>query len=259
MRSFLIAVSYLTIVPISLSKAPSDRAVARSRYWYPVVGLLMGAALGGLTALAGLWNAPAAGAALIVAAWVALTGAFHLDGCCDLCDGLFGARSAEQRLAVMKDPHLGTFGLVGGVLVVLGKFAAMQTLLTQSPTWAALMIVIVAAMVVARCLVLWVAGGATYPRDQGTGKAFIEGTSRRDGWIAALVALLVVALAAATGMPDAMRILIETLVLFAPVFLSAVLIRRACDRRLGGVTGDCLGATIEVTEVVFLLSATVPL
>jgi adenosylcobinamide-GDP ribazoletransferase len=257
MRSFLIAVSYLTIVPISLSKPPSDRTVARSRYWYPVVGFLMGAALGGLAALAGLWNAPAAGAAVIVAAWVSLTGAFHLDGCCDLCDGLFGGRSAAERLAVMKDPHLGTFGLVGGVLVLLGKFAAIQTLLTQSQTGAAP--TIVAAAVVARCLVLWLAGGATYPRDRGTGKAFIEGTPRREGWMAALVALLVAALTAASATADVPRLLMQTLLLFAPAFVSVQLIRWACDRRLGGVTGDSLGAGIEVAEVIFLLSATVPL
>lgn len=257
MRSFLIAVSYLTIVPISLSKAPSDRAVARSRYWYPVVGFLLGAVLGGLTALIGLVNAPAAGAAVIVAAWVVLTGAFHLDGCCDLCDGLFGGPSAEERLAIMKDPHLGTFGLVGGVLLLLGKFAAIQTLLTQSPLRAAS--TTVAATVVARCLVLWVAGGATYPRDQGTGKAFIEGTPARDGWAAVLVAVLVAALAAgATASGDAVGVLIQTLLLFAPAFLSALVIRWACDARLGGITGDCLGATIEVAEVLFLLAASIP-
>jgi adenosylcobinamide-GDP ribazoletransferase len=256
MRSFLVAVSYLTIIPISFGKAPSARVVARSRYWYPVVGFLVGAALGGLSEAVGLLNAPAAGAAMIVAAWVLLTGAFHLDGCCDLCDGLFSGADPEERLTIMKDPHLGTFGMVGGVLVLLGKFAALQTLLAQSPKRAAPMIV--AAAVVARCLVLWMAGGAIYPREQGTGKAFIEGTSSGEGWLAALVALLAVVLTAAAGITNATTILVQTLVLYVPVFVSVFLIRQGCARRLGGVTGDCLGATIELTEAVFLLAAAVP-
>jgi len=257
MRSFLIALSYLTIVPVCLSEPPSDKTVAASRYWYPVVGFLLGATLGGLTAVLSLLNTPAAAAALLVAAWVALTGALHLDGCCDLCDGLFGGRNAAERLAIMRDPHLGTFGLAGGVPVLLGKFAAIQTLLTQSPMRAAVMIV--AATTGARCLVLWVAGGATYPRDQGTGKAFIEGTPARDGWAAALIALMAATLAAAAGSSEASVVLLQTLLLVAPAFGSALLIRRACQRRLGGVTGDCLGASIEVAEAVFLLAATVPL
>src|SRR5271156_2064162 len=104
MRSFLLALSYLTIIPISLARAPSDQTVARSRYWFPVAGLLLGAGLAGLAGARGPLNAPAAGAAVMVVAWEALTGAFHLDGCCDLCDGLFGARSTAERLAIMKDP-----------------------------------------------------------------------------------------------------------------------------------------------------------
>jgi adenosylcobinamide-GDP ribazoletransferase len=170
-----------------------------------------------------------------------------------MCDGLFAPRTAAERLAIMKDPHIGTFGLAGGILVLLGKFAAIQTLLTRSPTRTAAMIV--AAAVVARCLVLTLAGGAHYPRDQGTGKTLIESTSSRDGWAAALVALLAAALAAAAGVSEVVDALIQTALLFAPVFLVVVLIRRTCERRLGGVTGDCLGAAIEGTEAVFLLTA----
>lgn len=256
MHSFLVAVSYLTIVPVHFREAPSNGAVAQSRYWYPMVGLLLGVILGAITLAALQIGATVAGAFAVLVAWVALTGAFHLDGCCDLCDGLFGGQTVEKRLAVMKDPHLGTFGLVGGVLVLLGKFAAVQALLTQAPTRAVVMVVTAAFM--ARCLVLWVAGGAAYPRDEGTGKAFIEGTRAHDRWGAALVAAVAAVTAAALLSADVSGTLIQATILFVPVFLTVMLIRRTCDRRLGGVTGDCLGAAIEAAEVVFLLAATIP-
>src|SRR5262245_7784799 len=99
MRSFLVALAFLTVVPVRFRTLPDAAAVARARFWYPVVGVLLGAALGGWTALLIRWGRPLPVIAfLVLLAWVALTGALHLDGFCDLCDGLFGGRTAEERL-----------------------------------------------------------------------------------------------------------------------------------------------------------------
>src|SRR5262245_32285816 len=163
MRSFLVALAFLTILPVRFRTPPGPAEVARSGLWYPVVGGLLGAALGGWTALLMLWDRPPqVSAFLVLLAWVVLTGALHLDGFCDLCDGLFGGRTPEDRLRILKDPHLGTFGLAGGVLLLLGKFVLLGELVRQADgPW-----LVGAAVAVARCLVLCMAGAAGYPRPE---------------------------------------------------------------------------------------------
>jgi cobalamin 5'-phosphate synthase/cobalamin synthase len=241
MHSLLVAVAFLTVVPVPFRKLPEPAAVARSRFWYPVVGLLLGALLGGATALGAAWTrAPLVAAFLVLAAWVVVTGALHLDGFCDLCDGLFGGHTPEDRLRILKDPHLGTFGLAGGVLLLLGKFVLLHQLLTAAPARAPWLVA--GAVAAARCLVVCAAAGARYPRPQGTGKLFVEAARP---WEAVPFALLAAAAAWAAGSPLAV----------VPPLLALLLLRWACARRLGGVTGDCLGAAIELAEALFLLTA----
>jgi adenosylcobinamide-GDP ribazoletransferase len=239
MASFLVAVAFLTVLPVPFRKLPDPAAVVRSRFWYPVVGLLLGALLGGTAALLAAWlRSPLVAAFLLLAAWVGLTGALHLDGFCDLCDGLFAGRTPEDRLRILKDPHLGTFALAGGVLLLLGKFVALQALLAppgRAP-W-----VVAGAVTAARCLVVCVAAGARYPRPEGTGKLFIEATRP---WEMALFGGLAAAVALATVGP----------LRAVPAFAGVFGLRWLCQRRLGGVTGDCLGAAIELAEVLFLLA-----
>jgi len=257
MKSFLTALVFLTLFPIRFRESPSPTVVAQSRFWYPLVGLLLGLVLGGWTALSGRLGEPPLQAFLILLAWVGLTGALHVDGFCDLCDGLFGGQTAQDRLRIMKDPHLGTFGLVGGVLLLLGKFVALHSVVRGlgSATGTPLSVyygawVVCAAVLISRCLVLCVAAKSHYPRPEGTGKVLIEATSWKEaGGFAVLAAG--VAWSTAPHYSD-WGVAIG---LFAPTFLAVILLRRICQRRLGGITGDCLGAAIELCEVIFLISA----
>jgi adenosylcobinamide-GDP ribazoletransferase len=248
MRSFLVALSFLTIVPVRFREMPSAPDVARSRFWYPVVGLLLGAALGGGCAALTAWCHSALVAAfLVLAAWVVATGALHLDGFCDLCDGLFGGHTPEDRLRILHDPHLGTFGLAGGVLLLLGKLVFLYELIGARPARAPW--VIVAAVVMARCLVLAVAAGAHYPRPQGTGKVFVEATRPPEAILFALLAGGVALLPFPRGEWA------DALILWLPLLPAVGLLRWLCRRRLGGITGDCLGAAIELLEGLVLLTA----
>jgi len=247
MHSFLVALAFLTIIPIRFREMPSPAVVARSRFWYPVVGLLLGALLGGWTMLASWLGSPPLAAFLVLALWVCVTGALHLDGFCDLCDGLFGGRTPEDSLRIMKDPHLGTFGLVGGVLLLLGKFVAIQELLAHGADGAPW--VLGCAILVGRCLVLTVAAGMRYPRPEGTAKVLIEAAAPWEGIVFLLCAVLAVLVLSLVL--DARRC---WLVLLAAI--GAVLIlKQICRSRLGGITGDCLGAAIESAELVFVLGA----
>ncbi len=247
MRSFLVALAFLTIVPIRFRTLPDAGTVARARFWYPLVGILLGGALGGLAALLALWSRPPQlSAFVILLAWVVLTGALHLDGFCDLCDGLFGGRTPEDRLRIMKDPHLGTFGLAGGVLLLLGKFVLLTEAM-KSPHEAPW--VIGGAVAVTRCLALCMAALAPYPRPEGTGKALIAAARP---WEGALFAAAAGAAAIIAGVPIERR---ESGLWGVPALAAVVALTWLCERRLGGVTGDCLGAAIEGAELFVLLTA----
>jgi adenosylcobinamide-GDP ribazoletransferase len=243
-----VALAFLTTFPVRFRNIPPAEAVARSRWWYPVVGLLLGATLGLWAAALTAWlRSVSLAAFLTLLAWVGLTGALHLDGFCDLCDGLFGGATPADRLRVMKDPHLGTFGLAGGVLLLLGKFVVLQEVLTNWPgrgPW-----LVAAAVAVGRCLALCLAAGARYPRPEGTGKALVEATR---GWEAAPFAAAAVGVTFLAVPEDGAP---AVLVLLAPALVVVAGLRWLCGRRLGGITGDCLGAAIELVEWIFLLAA----
>jgi adenosylcobinamide-GDP ribazoletransferase len=245
-HSFLVAVAFLTIFPIPFRELPSSADVARSRVWYPVVGLLMGVLLAIVFGVVGVLWPPAVAAFVLLAVWLGCTGALHLDGLADLCDGLFGGTSPVERLRIMKDPHQGTFGVTAAVLVLLGKFAALSSLLQAGhpprALWGA-----AAAVAWSRALVLIMAANAPYPRSEGTGKASVRATR----WSEALPS---------AGVTGCLLWLMSWQADFAVCGLAllcafwAVLgLRRLCEKLLGGVTGDCLGASIEVSEMVVLV------
>jgi adenosylcobinamide-GDP ribazoletransferase len=150
----------------------------------------------------------------------------------------------------MKDPHLGTFGLVGGMLLLLGKFVALQSVVRGFGSGAGVVICI--AVTISRCLVLCVAANAPYPRQEGTGKALIEATTWKE---AAIFAVVAAGIAWFTSSYYSYGELAITL--FVCPFLAIMFLRWICQRRLGGITGDCLGAAIELCEVVCLMSAAI--
>ncbi len=130
-----IALAFLTVIPIRFKPAPDEPSasdVAAARYAIPVVGLSIGAVL----ALASLGLSyfrvsPLLASFLLVALWATLSGGLHLDGLADTTDGLFLWGDAERRLAAMRDPHIGAFGTLALVLLILGKFAALASLAGQ--------------------------------------------------------------------------------------------------------------------------------
>jgi adenosylcobinamide-GDP ribazoletransferase len=245
MRSFLVALAFLTIVPIRFREMPSAEAVARSRFWYPVVGLLLGALLGGWTFLVLQFATPMVSAFLVLVVWVGSTGALHLDGLCDLCDGLFGGKTSEERLRIMKDPHLGTFGVVGVVLLLLGKYAMLSELLLRRTADAPWLIAV--AVLDGRSTVGVMAVFTRYPRAEGTGKALIQATNLwsvvLNIWLATLVVL---------AFPIANLATVSAIGIACIVLAS---LAGLCAWRLGGVTGDCLGAGIELAELSLLTAS----
>jgi adenosylcobinamide-GDP ribazoletransferase len=240
-QALRLACGFLTIVPIAPRDRPAtDAELADSRYAFPVVGLAIGLVLLFLSDALGRALAPPLVAAFVlVAVGEAISGALHLDGLADTFDGLFLAGTFERRLTAMRDPHLGTFGASALALVLLGKFAAVASLATHNRGLALL-----AAAAISRTLILVSAGSARYARLEGTGRAVVASTNSNDA-IGAALAACAVGLAAA-HMPG--------LIAAAVAVGMAWAVTQFASTRLGGITGDTLGALVELGELIVLLA-----
>jgi len=235
----LCAFSLLTILPAPFRWLDARRPPARAMAAYPLVGLVLGVAL---TLAHGLLSAvlpPLVSAALIVAAWAVLTGGLHLDGWADCCDALPATATPERRLEILKDPRLGSFGVVGLVLLLSVKLAAVASLPHDAQR---------AALILAPTLGRWaiVNVAALFPlaRPDGMAARFRAGLARRELTWAALTAVLVCGAAGWSG-----------LLMFAAAAIAALAFGRWATWRLGGVTGDVYGAACELIECVALVLA----
>jgi adenosylcobinamide-GDP ribazoletransferase len=225
------ALSFLT--PLGGAVAPSPAALA----WFPVVGALLGLALGGVWWLADrLWAAPVA-AAVVVAADLALTGMLHFDGLVDSADGLLPPLERSRRLEVMADPAAGAFGVGTAVVVLLLRWASLAAL-APAP-W-----LLAALWCTSRLAMALVADTAPYARPGGLAGAFLEPGARGHPELGALLAGVLVVLAGGDGLAGVVALIV---VASAVVALAA--------RRLGGFTGDVLGAVGIVGETAGLLAA----
>jgi adenosylcobinamide-GDP ribazoletransferase len=235
---FLIALQFLTRLPVRLPVTPDAHLVGRSLLYYPLVGLVLGLVLAALNWTLG--NAPGLlRAALLLAAWVLLTGALHLDGLADSADAWVGGLGDRERtLAIMKDPCCGPVAVVTLIVVLLIKFAALHNL--SSSDWMTLLL----APTIARSTIPLLFLTTPYVRPGGLGSALAAHLPRTAS-MAVIVATAVIVLLA-TGMKG-FWLLLAT----AGAFL---LLRALMIRRLGGTTGDTAGALVEVTEVTVLLA-----
>lgn len=232
------AVAFLT--PLGSAAPPSPGALA----WFPVVGAGVGALLGGIWwGLSQFWP-PAVAAAVVVAADLGLTGMLHVDGWIDAADGLLPHLTRERRLAVMREPTVGAFGVAAGAAVLVCRWAALLSLRPSVPLIVALWTASRVAMAVAATVV-------PYARaEDGLAHAFL-GTARA-GWTAALVG--VPASVAAAWFARAGSHLAGLVALLAGAAAAAAVVALS-RRRLGGFTGDVLGACGVALETVGLLVA----
>ena len=242
LASLRIALRLLTRLPVPqpATDAFREEAVTRSLAWYPLVGLILGGLLWGLAMLLVTANTPPwLSAALLLAAWVALTGALHLDGLSDTADAwLGGLGDRERTLAIMKDPCAGPAGVVAVVLVLLLKFAALAALA------AGLHPALLLAPVLARTALMALFLTTPYVRPGGMGEALAKAGRRLPHLL--LAALAILPLAAFWPRP-ALIAGVATLVVF-------LWHRRRLMKRLGGATGDTAGALVEWVETAVLVA-----
>jgi adenosylcobinamide-GDP ribazoletransferase len=233
-KPFFLALQFLTRLPTPALAGISPQDWGRAVLFFPVVGLLIGGVLTGLQTLLSVSD-PLLQAALLTVIWVALTGGLHLDGLADCADAWVGGHGdREKTLAIMKDPASGPIGVAAVVLALLLKFAAIAAL-AKTSSLAALFLAPLLGRAALPALLL----AAPYARPGGLGEAMAQALPRRSAML--LLAVILAAVLAAGGWKAALA----AMVVFGLVY-------RAARKRLGGVTGDVLGAAVELTETAVL-------
>lgn len=238
---FFAALRFFTRIPVPAWVGHSEAQLNHAARWFPAVGCIVGA-LGAAVTLAAwqVWTAPVA-ILLGMATTLLVTGAFHEDGLSDTLDGFGGGWTREDVLAIMKDSRIGSYGAIGIGLVLLLKFVALEELaVSPAPTFAAFLI---AGHAVSRFAATTLIYALDYARAEGKAKPLA--TRLGDGELA---------FAALTGLaPCALLPLPQVAVALAFVALVTWLAARTFVKRIGGYTGDCLGATQQLAEIAFYL------
>lgn len=237
---FFGAVRFFTRLPVPGWVVHSSEALKRSARYFPAVGLLVGG-IGALVYVgaAFLWPQPVA-VLLSMAATIHATGAFHEDGLADTVDGLGGGWDKLRILEIMKDSRVGSYGVVALVLALLGKFTLLNSL-----DRALVPLALLAGHAVSRFCSTALLATMDYARDDLLAKSKPLATRISGG--AMLVALLFVVVALA-WLPTEKALTGCALAALAALWLAAKF-----KHWLGGYTGDCLGATQQVSEIAFYL------
>lgn len=234
---FLAALQFLTIVPVPRRQVAAEE-IGRSLGYFPLVGLLLGLFLAVLDWSLGLILPSALVNALLIVALVVLTGAMHLDGVIDTCDGLAGHRTPEARRELMRDSRAGGFGVIGAVCLLLLKYASLVSL-PQASRVAALVLM----PVLGRWAMVYSVFAYPYAQREGLGRVFKEQAS----W-PGVIAATAITLGLCLGL---MRLM--GLAVMLGVWLIVVGLACYFRGRFAGLTGDTYGAINEAAEVSTLI------
>ena len=235
--SVFVALQFLTVCPPVLRRMFQPAELGQAVGYFPLVGAALGWVLVALAAGLGLVFPASVAGALLLAAWVIMTGSLHVDGFLDACDGLFGGFTPDDRLRIMRDERVGGFALSGGLLLFLVKYAGLASLGANGP-----------ALFLAPVLGRWaMATGIIifpYARDKGLGRDMKDHAGRAQLVLATLTAVAAAWLAGAH----------LGLAAFGVAVAVTWALARFTMQRIPGLTGDIYGALCEIVEVCVLLT-----
>src|SRR5271170_1428933 len=250
---FLTATQFLTRLPIPELRGFRSSWLSPAARYFPLVGVLVGLIYVGTWWLAAHWFPATVAVGLMLACSLLVTGAFHEDGFADACDGFGGGATPERVLEIMKDSRVGAYGAIGIAMMLALKWATLVAL----PDVAFAIVVIGAHMVSRWCAVglIW---GLRYVRSdtEAKSKPLADGVSGLDWLLSGLIGAVALVPAFLWRAPPANHaILLACANAAVAAAITAALAAAYFRKRIGGYTGDCLGAVQQLTELTFLLVA----
>jgi len=234
------AFQFLTVAPPVVRRLFTAREMGAAVGYYPLAGLALGAVLAGLHWALGQALPAGVVAALALGAWVLLTGALHLDGFLDTCDGLLGGFTPEARLRILRDERVGAYAVAGGMLLLLLKYSAIAA--SVDATRALLLAPLLGRWAISLAVVAF-----PYARPQGLGRDIKDQATWRRAALATAIALPACALIG--GWLGALAAVAVAVLLLG--------VARFTLARIPGLTGDIYGAVCELSEAVVLVLFTV--
>ncbi len=242
MTGFIGALVFLTRVPIRTRRSLDT---ATSVPWFPVAGLLIGAVVGGVAALLEPWASPSVAAVVAVSIGLLVTGCFHEDGLADVADAFVGGWTRDDRLRILKDPRHGTYGVAALVASVLVRVLALGTLVSHGPRVAFVGAVVAHGLARSGAVGTMIVGRPA--TGDGLGADYVARLARGRSALGITVALI--ASVALVGWWAAVAI--------GMVVLSAWAVSAWATRRIGGFSGDVLGAIEQVGEMTVLVALSI--
>lgn len=239
MVPIIAAFQFLTIFPTLIKRMFTAQEMGRAVGWFPLVGVVLGFVLYGVNYAARLLFPQSVSAALTLIAWIAFTRFFHLDGFMDSLDGLFGGWTPERRLEIMKDSRMGAFGTIGGILVLLTKFAVLSSTLHLFPS-------ILLATTLGRWASPLVIYAFPYAREDGLGIEMKRNVTFREIAIATII----------TGATSWLVFGWWGFAFMLGAALVSFLTAFYVMRLLPGLTGDIYGAVTTLVEMLVLVAFT---
>lgn len=239
MKSFILTLQFLTRIPIKINIDSDEEDFAKGVVYFPIAGLIIGAFnlamyVAAERVIGGMFPAICG-----IAANAVITGAMHIDGLADTCDGIFSARSRDRMLEIMRDSRIGTNGTISIVFDFLLRLSLL-TVMKSSLVYAALLM----SPVTAKTLMVILMKTSVYARTgSGMGGLYLEKMTSERTVIACIIGLLL--LTVFLGIPG--------IIAFAACSAVCILYRYYIYSKINGMTGDTLGAANEVMEIVFLL------
>ena len=240
LKGFLLQLQFLTRIPAPLSVEFDEDSFSRGVIFAPVVGLLIGLIIAGIYILAGFTGRPVIAVLAALVAEIIITGGLHLDGLADTFDGIFSNRPREEILRIMKDSRIGTNGTLSLILLIISKIGLLLIINKGNIIPCLIMMPVLSRMNIA-----WTAGISTYARKEKSPAASIVNNT---GVIKIIIATFISAVPCAILLKLASVPVIIALIVFVILFTIYV------EKKIGGITGDVIGAVIELSELVFLFT-----
>ncbi|MCK4994301.1 MAG: adenosylcobinamide-GDP ribazoletransferase [Candidatus Omnitrophica bacterium] len=239
MKAFFLALQFLTIIPIGSNLKFEKKDFGCSLRFFPVIGLISGCFLCFIwLSFSGV--AVLARSALIIIASVIITGGLHIDGLADTCDGLYGFHSREKTLRIMRDSQIGAMGAMAIVCLLIAKFAFIASI----PN-AQIYKILLAMPVLSRWAMTFACCGALYPRKEGKAKLFVEGTKGKEIFAAGVSVLVLYV----------WFWQLKGVLVFLLTLLCVGIFKQYAQKKIGGMTGDTIGAVNEIAEMAMLFFA----
>ena len=248
MSSLLLMIQFMTRYPVPLQIEFTVDRFVQGMKWMPIVGFLVGLPAAVILYLCSPYFGVEVSSFLALVVLITVTGGLHLDGMGDTADGLFSYRPRERVLEIMRDSTLGTNGVVAVVLTILLKFITLKNI-----PFAGGMTALFCAPILSRMAITWHAAVATYAREQSGMGEFTDRVGLPQALTATVCSLVLTSLVLSFTDMSLASVIWSLTILHGIAIALAVSFAFYLQYRIGGITGDTIGATIELSEMLSFL------